>query len=172
MRHEQCCSIDLRAAAIALAGVLVGESNQVLAFALVWSHGIVHDMIMLHFGLCCVIWTAWTIALNVLVGWNVTRCGQPSLVSKSTMQPRPDRAMMRMELMYISGSILGTWLTRIGVDVMHNRTEHMVSSVVLLCVSLTILHGLPVKPDVEHSPTEDGHGSYVPPPLLMAVQTV
>jgi hypothetical protein len=171
MGHEHG-SVRLRGAAIALTGLLVGGSNHVLALALGWSNGIVHDVIMIHFGLFCVLWTAWTVALNVFVVWNMTRCGQSSLSSKSIMHPRQHRTMLRMESIYITGSILGIWSTWIGIDVMHNRTGHIVSSVVLLCASLTILHCWTVKPDVESSPTEDGNGSYVSPPLLLVVQTV
>jgi hypothetical protein len=134
--------VNLRTAAIALAGMLVGGSNQVLAFALVmWSDGIVHDMLTLYFGSFCLLWTAWTIVLNVLVGWNVTRCVQSSLCSKSRRQ------------------------RTIGMDAMH-ITEHMVLSTILLFASMTILHCLPVKPSVENYPNRGRDmGVMFPPPF-------
>jgi hypothetical protein len=167
MGQEHRC-FNLRTAAIALAGLLVGGSNQVLALVLVRSDGTVHDLLTLYFGPFCLLWTAWTVVLNVLVGWNVTRCVQSSLCSQSRQQ----RTMLRRELLYVAGSVLGIWSTRIGMDVMHNRTQHMLPSITLLCASMTILHCLPGEPRVETYPTEVGYGGYVPPPMLLAVPAV
>jgi cytochrome bd-type quinol oxidase subunit 2 len=164
------CFVPQATVAVAFIGVFVGAAIQGLAYVMVWdTDDTARHTITSHYGLFCLLWTAWTVGLNLLVGWNLTRFSQP----ENTMNPRQQRTMLQMEFMYITGSILGSWSTWIGIDVMHNRTVLVVSNVFLMCVFMTATWTCwPVKLGVEDSPTEDGHGSYVSPPLLLAVQTV
>jgi hypothetical protein len=92
------------------------------------------------------------------------------------MYPRQQRALLRIESMFFAGSILGIWSTWIGIHVIARDTKHAVSSLLLLGLSIasfaTILHCLPEESCVEDPVSEVGQGSYVPPPLLLSVQTV
>jgi hypothetical protein len=176
MRPEYCSTPHKASPAVALTGLFVGAASQGLAYLMVWDDDNMRSMIMLHHGLFCLLWTVWTVGLNLLVGWNLTRYGQPSCGTNKTMNARQQRTMLRMESMYFAGSILGIWSTWIGIDVLHNDTEHAASSLTLLSLSIasfaTILHCFPEESCVEDPAAEFEQESYVPPPLLLAAQTV
>jgi hypothetical protein len=157
-------------ATFALTSLLIGATSQGLAYVLVWSDDTVRDMIASHCGLFCMLWTVWTVGLNVFVGLNLARCGQTPPETGNAANPQQQRTMLRMEAMFFAGSILGIWSAWVGIDALRNDTEHTVSMLILLCLSIasfaTILHCCP-----EESCVEDP-GCYAPPQLLLAAQTV
>jgi hypothetical protein len=143
------CFIPQSTVAVALSGLFVGAASQGLAYVMVCDDDTVRNIIASHCGLFCLFWTVWTVGLNVLVGWKLTRCGPASLGSESTMHPTQQRAMLRMESMFFAGSIVGIWSS-----------------------FATILHCLPEESRLEDPVSEVGQGSYVPPPVILSVQTV
>jgi hypothetical protein len=162
-------------AAIVFAGLFVGAASQGLAYAIMWDDDTVRNMVTLQYGLFCLLWTTWTVGLNVLVGWNMARCDQ-ACDTGSTTNPQQQRTMMRMESMYFAGTILGIWLSWVGIDVLRNDTERAVQRLILLYLSIIsyaiILHCFPEESCVEDPASEVGQGNYVPPQLLLAAQTV
>jgi hypothetical protein len=165
------CFVPQTMVAVAFTGVFVGAASQGLAYAIVWDDDTVRNMAMLQCGLFCLLWTAWTVGVNVLFGWNLTRCGRASRDTGNTTNPQQQRKMLRMESVYFAGSILGIWSAWVGIHALHNDMRHAISRLSIMSCA-TILHFLPEESCVEEPASEVEQGSYVPPQLLLAAETV
>jgi hypothetical protein len=166
-------------AIVVLTGVLVGATSQGLAYAVAWDDDIVSTISAFRLNLFCLLWSAWTFAANMLVCWNmIYRCRHAASHEHRMPHPRQQRATMRRETMFIAACMVGIFSFWIGNDAIHNQMGDVVSSLILLCMYMmgmaTIVICIPEESCVSDNPLAavDGPGSYDPPLLLVAVQTV
>jgi hypothetical protein len=163
---------DCTGTAIVLTGLFVGTASQGLAYVTVWDDDAACNMSTLHLDLFCWLWTAWSVASNMLVGWAMT-FHHTSRGSKNRIHLQQQRTTTRLEALFIASCIVGISSFWIGNDALHNKMEQAMSTLILLSVYMIGIATTMICVAPEPASEEEGTESYVPPPLLLvAAHTV